>query len=102
MTMKKKTTRRAAAAKGAVSDAWDKLEQIFEHRVAAVLNSLQIPTHADVHELSERVDELTRMVTELSEARPKAPGSARRSRAGAKKKPARRRTAKAGKSDTKA
>ena len=47
-------------------DNWDKLENIFEDRVARVLGQLGVPTAADVNKLSERVQMLSRKVTELS------------------------------------
>ena len=95
-TRKKKVTRgAAAAARSGVGDVWDKLEKIFEQRVTKVLNSLRIPTHADIAELNGRVEELTRKVQALSkgEAGGKAPAKAAaagrtRARAGAKKKAA--------------
>ena len=47
-------------------DNWDKLEDIFEDRVARVLGQLGVHTAADVNKLSERVQILSRKVTELS------------------------------------
>ncbi len=95
-TRKKKVTRgAAAAARSGVGDAWDKLEKIFEQRVTKVLNSLQIPTHADIAELNGRVEELTRKVQALSAGKPGAKATAKptasgksRPRAGARKKAA--------------
>lgn len=48
------------------ADTWEKLEQVFESRVARVLNAMQIPTHDDVQELSARVESLTRAVEKLT------------------------------------
>ena len=64
------------------SGTWDKLEQVFEKRVAKALHTLGVPTHDDVQTLSRRVAELTAMVDALS--RPTAAGSARARKAGAK------------------
>ena len=64
-------------------DNWDKLEDIFEDRVARVLGQLGVPTAADVNKLSERVQTLSRKVTELSKPK-KAPAP----RKAAAKKPA--------------
>ena len=80
---------------------WDRIETLVEHRIAAALNRLQIPTARDVRELSRRVEALQSAVEKL-EARPgKAPStaSARRPRkkiakktVARKKAPGRRRT----------
>jgi len=47
-------------------DNWDKLENIFEERVARVLGRLGVPSAEDVNRLSERVQKLSRQVTALS------------------------------------
>jgi poly(hydroxyalkanoate) granule-associated protein len=52
------------------SDNWDKLENIFEERVARVLGRLGVPTADDVNKLSARVAKLSDQVTELSGAKP--------------------------------
>ena len=46
-------------------DNWDKLESIFENRVARVLGQLGVPTAEDVNKLSERVQKLSRQVSAL-------------------------------------
>ncbi len=82
-TRKKKVARGAAAAtRSGVGDAWDKLEKIFEQRVTKVLNSLQIPTHADIRELNGRVEELTRKVQALSEGKAGAKATAKATASG--------------------
>ena len=58
---------------------WDKLEQVFEDRVARALSKLGVYTQNDVERLAERVDALSEAVNELLKA---AGGSRRRSRAG--------------------
>lgn len=68
-----KVTEMAAKATG----TWDKLEQVFEGRVARALNSLGVPTKADVAALSKRVAELKAEVEKLNgtatrAAKPKA------------------------------
>jgi poly(hydroxyalkanoate) granule-associated protein len=45
---------------------WDKLENIFEDRVAKALKKLGVPSARDVELLLERVDALTLAVQELS------------------------------------
>lgn len=69
----------AAAARGAatakvnevrqgVGDTWDKLEQVFEGRVARALGKLGVHTQSDVERLTERVDVLSDAVNELIKA----------------------------------
>ena len=49
---------------------WDKLENIFEDRVAKALNKLGVPTAKDVEALMARIDELNKSVQKMT---PKAP-----------------------------
>ena len=49
---------------------WDKLENIFEDRVAKALNKLGVPTAKDVEALIARIDALNKSVQKMS---PKAP-----------------------------
>lgn len=44
---------------------WDKLETIFEDRVARTLNKLGVPTAQDIDALIARIDELNRNVQKL-------------------------------------
>jgi poly(hydroxyalkanoate) granule-associated protein len=48
---------------------WDKLEQVFEERVARALASLGIYTQSDMQRLSGRVDKLAEQVDQLLKAR---------------------------------
>lgn len=64
-----KVTEMAAKATG----TWDKLEQVFENRVARSLNSLGVPTKDDVAQLAARVAELKAEVEKLNRAAGKAP-----------------------------
>lgn len=60
------TSRMATMATELTSKAtgqWDKLEGIFEDRVARALRKLGVPTAQDVAVLVARIDELERMVT---------------------------------------
>ena len=79
----------AAAARGAASakvsevkknvgGTWDKLEEVFEKRVARALSKLGVHTQADVERLTDRVDKLSEAVNELI----KATGGARVQAAG--------------------
>ena len=69
----------AAAARGAAKakakevqamagGTWDKLEQVFEDRVARALSKLGVHTQSDVERLAERVDALSEAVNELLKA----------------------------------
>lgn len=66
----------------------DKLENLFEDRVARVLGRLGVPTSDDVNKLSARVQKLSDMVAKLAE-KPVAPKPARKAVA---KKPAAKKT----------
>jgi len=77
-----------AAAEGRINDAtdrmthmasdisskatgqWDKLENIFEERVAKALNKLGVPSAKDVNALIARIDELKLSVQKLSGEQP--------------------------------
>ena len=52
--------------------SWDKLEKVFEERVARALNTLGVPTQADVQALTKRVAELNKAVAALSGKKPAA------------------------------
>lgn len=54
------------------SGQWDKLEGIFEDRVARALNKLGVPSAKDINALIARIDELNAAVQRLS-AKPAAP-----------------------------
>ncbi|MDP2370746.1 phasin family protein [Rhodoferax sp.] len=45
---------------------WDKLESIFEDRVAKALNKLGVPSAKDINALVARIDELNKSVQKLS------------------------------------
>lgn len=63
------TSRMSDMANGISSKAvgqWDKLENIFEERVAKALNKLGVPSAKDVDALIDRIDELNRHVQQLS------------------------------------
>ena len=51
---------------GKAAGSWDKLEQVFEERVARALGSIGVPTQKDVQALSKRVEQLSKAVAELS------------------------------------
>lgn len=71
-TIQKKTRQAAdekiAIVTGKAVGTWDRLEQVFEDRVAKALGSLGVPTKKDIDKLSKRVAELTVVVQKLTEA----------------------------------
>ncbi|PQA76602.1 phasin family protein [Rhodoferax sp. TS-BS-61-7] len=72
------------------SGQWDKLENIFEERVAKALNKLGVPSAKDVAALIARIDELNKAVQKLST---KAPAAAKAPAAQPAKKPAAKKAA---------
>lgn len=63
---------RIAEMRTKATGTWDKLEQVFEERVARALHSLSVPSRKDVDVLSRRVAELTEIAKKLSEEEPHA------------------------------
>ncbi len=57
---------RIAEMRSKATGTWDKLEQVFEDRVARALHSLSVPSRKDVDVLSRRVAELTEIAKKLS------------------------------------
>ena len=57
------------------SGQWDKLENIFEERVAKALNKLGVPSAKDVNALIARIDELNKAVQKLSARGAAAPSA---------------------------
>ena len=80
---------------------WDKLENIFEDRVAKALNKLGVPSAKDIDALIARIDELNKSVQKMSGKAPAAkapsdkapPAKAPAAKAPAKKAPAARKAA---------
>ena len=60
------------------SGQWDKLENIFEERVAKALNKLGVPSAKDINALIARIDELNKTVQKLSAKAPAAAKTAPR------------------------
>jgi poly(hydroxyalkanoate) granule-associated protein len=63
---------RIAEVKDRAVGTWDKLEQVFEDRVARALHSLNVPTRKDIDTLSKRVAELTAATQKIGHSRGKA------------------------------
>ena len=73
---------------------WDKLEQVFEDRVARALGKLGVYTQNDVQKLADRVDALSASVNALLKATGTKPPVAKRAkRTAAKKAPAKTKAA---------
>ncbi len=72
-----KMTNMATDISSKASGQWDKLENIFEERVAKALNKLGVPSAKDVNALIARIEELNKAVQKLSvkSPAPKAPAS---------------------------
>ena len=70
-------TSRMTAMAGDISNKasgqWDKLENIFEDRVAKALNKLGVPSAKDVNALIARIDELNASVRQLTAKAAKPP-----------------------------
>jgi len=56
----------ADAVRKQAVDNWDKLEKIFEERVARSLTKLGIPSQDDVNKLSARVSQLSKQLDEIT------------------------------------
>ncbi len=63
-----------AAFRDNAAGAWDKLEHVFEQRVARALHTLNVPTKKDIDHLSRRVAELTAATNKLAPRRGHARG----------------------------
>ena len=61
--------RKAGQATQRATATWDKLEQVFEDRVARALSRLGVPTNRDIQALAKRVETLTASVQKLTGAR---------------------------------
>lgn len=68
---------------------WDKLENIFEERVAKALNKLGVPSAKDVDSLVARIDELNKNVQQMNA---KAPAAKTAKKTAAAKRPAARKS----------
>ena len=58
---------RLAELREKATGTWDKLEKVFEDRVARALHSLNVPSRHDIDTLSKRVHELTVITKKLAE-----------------------------------
>ena len=65
-----KMTNMASDIQSKAGQQWDKLENIFEERVAKALNKLGVPSAKDVAALVARIDELNQSVQKMSSKAP--------------------------------
>jgi poly(hydroxyalkanoate) granule-associated protein len=62
---------RVESVRKQASDNWDKLENVFEERVARALGRMGVPTADDVNKLSARVQKLSDQVAALADNKSK-------------------------------
>ena len=74
---RKITDEKISQVAGKAAGTWDRLEQVFEDRVARALGSLGVPSKQDIDGLSKRVVELSAAVQALTEAKPSPKASAK-------------------------
>ena len=63
---KEAASERVAEFRENVAGTWDKIEHVFEQRVARALHTLNVPTKKDIDQLSKRIAELTAVANKLS------------------------------------
>ena len=85
-----KMTNMASDISSKASGHWDKLENIFEDRVAKALSKLGVPSAKDVSTLRDRIQELDKALEKLSKNAGPAARVAAKSAAGSPAKSARR------------
>lgn len=69
------------------TESWDKLEQVFENRVARALARLGVPAARDIQELTHLLNELNDKVAALGDVKAASPRKAVRSRKAGATKP---------------
>lgn len=74
-------SRMAESAGKRASGSWDKLEQVFEDRVARSLKNLGVPTQQDLDTLARRIEDLHRAVSAIAGKKTAAPESSAKSAA---------------------
>ena len=86
-----KMSRMATDLSAKATGQWDKLEGIFEDRVARALHSLGVPVAQDLAALAARIDQLSKTMEQLS-TKPAARPAARKAAAKPVAKPADRKS----------
>jgi poly(hydroxyalkanoate) granule-associated protein len=74
----------ASDAQAKATATWDKLEHVFEQRVARALHRLGVPTKKEIAMLTARVEELTSSVEKLGSIKSPAVKRTRQRRSAAK------------------
>ena len=69
---------KVAEVTGKAAITWDRLEQVFEDRVARALGRLGVPSKREIDQLAKRVAELTAVVEALTSAKAPAKRPARK------------------------
>ncbi len=77
----------ASGLSGRANEQWNKLENIFEQRVAKALPRLGVPSVHDVEQLNRRVAELTEQVRRLAPQVAPAPAPTEPARRAARRRP---------------
>ena len=79
----------AEGVTGKAAGSWDKLEQVFEERVARALGSIGVPTQKEIEAMNQRIEQLSKAVAELSGKKlPAAKAAAKPAAKAVAKKPA--------------
>jgi poly(hydroxyalkanoate) granule-associated protein len=81
-------TKMADGVSKQASGSWDKLEQVFEDRVARALGTIGVPTRKDIEALGRQVEQLREMVAELASQKAAHKPAAKARAMTAPKKPA--------------
>ncbi|MBV8464367.1 MAG: phasin family protein [Burkholderiales bacterium] len=73
---RKSAEEKVMAVSSKATETWDKLEQVFQDRVARALNALGVPSNKDVADLNKRIEELNKSVNELLKKQTAKPAAA--------------------------
>jgi poly(hydroxyalkanoate) granule-associated protein len=85
---RKSAEEKVVAVTSKATETWDKLEQVFQDRVARALNTLGVPSNKDLADLNKRIDELNKSVNELLKKQTAKPAAAAKVEDKADAKPA--------------
>jgi poly(hydroxyalkanoate) granule-associated protein len=73
---RKSAEEKVMAVSSKATETWDKLEQVFQDRVARALNALGVPSNKDLADLNKRIEELNKSVNELLKKQAAKPAAA--------------------------
>lgn len=77
--MKEKVEEATGKARERAGSTWEKMTEGFDEKVAGTLRRLGVPNREEIATLTQRVEELTKVVEQLRDA--KGPGRAKKSAA---------------------